>query len=85
MTLSRKYSVANALATAFKPLLGNRFSELPQHTQFGIVLNKAFITKGRTVTLNNLYEFDNASHIANLVLLRLNGGTFDDTIPEVEL
>ena len=81
MTNEHKYQIATKLASAFKPLLGASFDLQPPHVQFGILLNKPFTTKGTVTCLNTLYDFEDASHIANLVRARL----VDDIAPEVDL
>lgn len=70
MTKERKYAVADALTTAFRPTVGN-IDKLDSHVAFGIILNKSFKTKGKVQCLKDMYEFENASHITNLIIRRL--------------
>jgi hypothetical protein len=75
-----KYIVADKLASGFAPSVGN-ISSLDSHVAFGIILNKKFSTKGKVVSLKDLYSFEDASHITNLILRRLKGAT----IVEIDL
>ena len=78
-----KFIIADKLANAFKPSLGNNFSDLDDHVQFGILLNKRFISKGKETSLNKRYGFETASHITNLVRRRVTG--FNNSPVEVDL
>lgn len=80
ISLKKKYIVADKLASAFRPTLGN-LSKLDTHVAFGIVLNKQFSTKGKVVSLKDMYSFEDASHITNLIIRRVLG----DMIVEVDL
>lgn len=67
----KRYEVADKLADAFAPVLGNNFCSLNSHVQFGIVLNQKFNSNGKVQSLNERYSFDIASHVTNLILRRL--------------
>ena len=71
LAITKRYEVADALASAFAPSIGKSFCTQSSHTQFGIIINKPFISKGKEQTLNTRYGFDVASHITNLILRRL--------------
>lgn len=70
ISLANKYIVADKLASAFRPTLGD-ISKLDAHVAFGIVLNKQFSAKGKVVSLKDLYSFEDASHITNLIIRRV--------------
>ena len=71
LSTEKRYIVADALASAFKPTLGKSFCTQSQRVQFGIIINKLFISKGKEQCLNDRYAFDIASHITNLIIRRL--------------
>jgi hypothetical protein len=82
LTVEQKYTVADTLASAFAPSIGKSFCTQSSHTQFGIIINKVFISKGVEQTLNTRYSFEISSHITNLILRRL----CSDSVPvEVDL
>mgnify|MGYP006863475293 CR=1 FL=1 len=71
LSIANRYTVADTLAAAFAPSIGKSFCTQSSKVQFGIIINRVFISKGVEQTLNTRYEFDIASHITNLVLRRL--------------
>jgi len=80
----KRYQVADALAKAWSEDLGTHFSTLPDHTQFGIIINKPFSVKGTVQTLKTRYNDELASHIANLVRRRINN-SYSTEVREVGL
>lgn len=81
MTTREKYAIADKLSAGFASSIGAAFQEQAPHTQFGIIINKMFKTGGEVTCLNTLCSFDDACHITNLVIQRLNS----NVIPDIEL
>jgi hypothetical protein len=82
LSTAKRYETADKLATAFTPVVGPKFCDLSKGTQFGIIINQQFSSKGKVTCLNNYYAEEIAMHLTNLVLQRL---CRNNVIVEVDL
>ena len=84
MTKENKIAIATKLASAFEPIIGKNFTDLPRNMQFGIIINKQFKAKGKIASLSARYAEDTAMHITNLILRKLNNSYDAETIVEID-
>jgi hypothetical protein len=82
LSTAKRYEAADKLAAAFTPVVGPKFCDLNKGTQFGIIINQQFSSKGKLSCLNDHYGEEIAIHITNLVLQRL---CRNNVIVEVDL
>ena len=85
MAKAKRYTTSDALASAFQSSLGASFCSQPKNIQFGIIINKPFISKGETITIATKFDCEGneslGGHIVNLILRRL----CEQSVPTVEI